>query len=317
MTWGMLEKVFVRGTITTLTGLRVGGSEQGLDAAALENLVARHALLDEPYIPGSSLRGKMRCLLERLQGIAGPPVDGVGFGPADDPVHPLVQLFGMMSKDGAGMPSRVMVRDALLTAESRKRLGRLRGVLPMTETKAEALIDRVTAAATARTVERLPAGAELRFELVLDVRALPERQVAVASDVVVTEGATAGDPTVTTSAVPAPALPAAWLLEVQRASRNEENGWGRDEDLRWLLTGLDLIQDDVIGGHGSRGYGRVKIRVDGVTHRTRDDYLQGRPERALEGLAGDLSGRVQSINERGERERQEILASLPAIEAGR
>ncbi|AKT42847.1 type III-A CRISPR-associated RAMP protein Csm3 [Chondromyces crocatus] len=316
MTWGMLEKVFLRGTITTLTGLRVGGSEQGLDAAALENLVVRHALLDEPYIPGSSLRGRMRCLLERLQGIAGPPAgDGIGFGPADDPVHPLVQLFGMASKDGAGMPSRVMVRDALLTAESRKRLGRLRGVLPMTETKAEAMIDRVTAAATARTVERLPAGAELRFELVLDVRALPERQVAVVSEVHVAEATgAAAEPT---AQVPGQALPAAWLLEVQRASRSEENGWGRDEDLRWLLTGLDLIQDDAIGGHGSRGYGRVKIRLDGVTHRTRDDYLQGRPEHALEGLAEELSARVKDINQRGERELQEILASLPAIEASR
>lgn len=281
MTWGMLEKVFLRGTITALTGLRVGGNEQGLDAGGLENLVARHALLDEPYVPGSSLRGKLRCTLERLHGVAGPAAgDGVVFGPADDLTHPVVQLFGAAAKDGPGLASRVLVRDALLTEASRKRLARLRGVLPMTETKAEATIDRVTSAASARTVERVPAGAELRFELVLEVRALPES---------------------------APAVP----------GRTGENGWGRDEDLRWLLTGLDLLQDDALGGHGSRGYGRVKIRVDALTHRTRDDYLQGRPERALEGLAGEISRRVADLNDRGERERQEILASLPVIEASR
>lgn len=293
MTWGMLEKVFLRGTITALTGLRVGGSEQGLDAAGLENLVVRHALLDEPYVPGSSLRGRMRSLLERLQGLAGAPVgDAIAFGPADDPAHPFVQLFGTITKDGAGIPSRVMVRDALLSVDSRKRLGRLRGVLPMTETKAEAMIDRVTAAASARTLERLPAGAELRFEIALDVRALPEARGDAGSA-------------------------HAKLIEAQRQARSEANGWGRDEDLRWLVTGLDLIQDDALGGHGSRGHGRVKIRVDAVTHRTRDDYLQGRAERPMEGLSEEITRRVEHMNQRGERERQEILSSLPAIEASR
>jgi CRISPR-associated protein Csm3 len=306
MTWGMLEKVFLRGTITALTGLRVGGSEQGLDAGGLENLVVRHALLDEPYVPGSSLRGKLRCTLERLHGVAGPAAgEGVVFGPADDPAHPVVQLFGVGAKDGPGIPSRVLVRDALLTEGSRRRLGRLRGVLPMTETKAEATIDRVTAAATARTIERVPAGAELRFELVLEVRALPAA------------GATSGGAEGEAAAPAAPAAPGDRLLDAQRASRTDANGWGRDEDLRWLLTGLDLLQDDALGGHGSRGYGRVKIRIDAPTHRTRDDYLQGRPERPLEGLSEELSRRIAALNERGERELQEILASLPAIEAAR
>lgn len=287
MTWGMLEKVFLRGTITALTGLRVGGSEQGLDASGLDNLVVRHALLDEPYVPGSSLRGRMRCLLERLQGLSGAGAGEVAFGPADDPTHPLVQLFGLATKSGAGIPSRVLVRDALLTPDSRRRLGRLRGVLPMTETKAEAMIDRVTAAASARTLERLPAGAELRFEIALEVRALPE----------ITAGSEAR----------------AKLVEAQRATRGEANGHGRDEDLRWLITGLDLIQDDALGGHASRGYGRVKIRIEGVTHRSRDDYLQGRPERAFAELPEELSRRIAELNDRGERERQQILASLPPV----
>ena len=51
MTWGMIEKVFLRGTFTALTGLRIGGSEQGLSASGLDGIVARHALLDEPFLP--------------------------------------------------------------------------------------------------------------------------------------------------------------------------------------------------------------------------------------------------------------------------
>ena len=81
---GIVEKVFLRGTITALTGLRVGGTDQGL-AVGDVTIAIRHALLNEPYIPGSSLRGKMRSSVERLQGASG---HGHGemltFGPADN-----------------------------------------------------------------------------------------------------------------------------------------------------------------------------------------------------------------------------------------
>jgi CRISPR-associated protein Csm3 len=288
MTWGMLEKVFLRGTMTALTGLSVGGSEQGLTVSGVEHLVARHALLDEPYVPGSSIRGRIRCALERLHGIAGEGEGPIAFGPADDAAHPVVQLFGAAPRRGAPIPSRLLVRDALLTAESRKRLARLRGVLPMTETRTEAAIDRVTSAASPRTFERVPAGAAFQFEIVLEVRALPAESPLGASAEV------------------------RQLLEILRGARTEETGWGRDEDLRWLLVGLQLLQDDALGGHASRGNGRVKIRLDAPSHRTRDDYLQGRPERTLEGLPEALLARIEDLNTRGEPDRAQIAASLAA-----
>lgn len=293
MTWGMLEKVFLRGTITALTGLRVGGSDQGLAVGGVDHLVARHALLDEPYLPGSSIRGRMRCALERLHGITAEGEGGViAFGPADDAAHPVVQLFGAAPRRGAPLPSRVLVRDALLTAESRKRLARLRGVLPMTETKTEAGIDRVTSASSPRTSERVPAGAAFHFEIVLEVRALPaEPPVGASADV-------------------------RQLLETLHRARTEETGWGRDEDLRWLLVGLHLLQDDALGGHASRGYGRVKIRLDAPAHRTRDDYLQGRPERPIEGLPPELAARIEDLNARGESDRAQIAASLAGPSEG-
>jgi CRISPR-associated protein Csm3 len=285
----MLEKVFLRGTLTALTGLRIGGSEQGLSASGLDGIVARHALLDEPFLPGSSIRGRMRCALERLHGIAGEGRgDPIAFGPSEDPAHPIVQLFGAASRLGsasagaaprlgsasagaaprlgAAIPSRVLVRDALLTTDARRRLTRLRGVLPLTEIKAEVSIDRVTSAASPRTFERVPAGATFSFEIVLEVRTGPQ---AI-------------------------------------ATRTEDNAWGRDDDLRWLLIGLSLLQDDALGGGGSRGQGRVKVRLDAPSHRTRDDYLQGRPERPLEPLPEALAALLSDLNARGERERAQL-----------
>jgi CRISPR-associated protein Csm3 len=303
MTTGIMEKVFVRGTLTALTGLRVGGTDQGLSVGGLQNIVIRHALLDEPYVPGSSLRGKMRCSLERLQGVAGRGHgDMIAYGPCDDPKLHTVQLFGTeaaalssgdakkeASDRSATIPSRLLVRDALLTDESRKQLARLRGDLPMTETKTEVCIDRVTSAANPRTFERVPAGAQFDFELVLEVRALPKGDAA-SEDV------------------------RARVLAALYEKRHPQNDWGRDEDLKWLLIGLDLLQDDALGGQGSRGYGRVKVTLGTPRRRTREDYVEGRDGEAW-ALRGELAQRFELLNARGRDEEKQVLASLPGASA--
>src|SRR5580704_18743012 len=103
MTTGIIEKVFLRGTLTTLTGMRIGGTDQGLSVGGLQNIVIRHALLNEPYVPGSSLRGKVRCSLERLQGRSGRGHgEMIQFGPCNDPRLMTVQLFGTESADLSG-----------------------------------------------------------------------------------------------------------------------------------------------------------------------------------------------------------------------
>jgi CRISPR-associated protein Csm3 len=252
----------------------------------------------------------MRCSLERLQGRSGRGHgDMITFGPCDDPKLATVQLFGTESAqlgeaadDRAGkrpddekeaqrtavIPSRLLVRDALLTGKSREQLKPLRGDLPMTETKTEVCIDRVTSAANPRTFERVPAGAVFAFEMVLEVRALP-------------------GPTGTGDARDK-------VLAILAKDRHEGNHWGRDEDVRWLLTGLDLLQDDALGGQGSRGYGRVKIALDPPKRRTRDDYQEGRDESEW-ALTGDLKQHFDALNKRGEDERKQIDASLPGAAA--
>jgi CRISPR-associated protein Csm3 len=282
--------------------MRIGGTDQGLSVGGLQNIVIRHALLNEPYVPGSSLRGKMRCSLERLQGHAGHGHgDMIRFGPCDDPKLTTVQLFGTesaaLAADAAArtavIPSRLLVRDALLTAESRQQLMRLRGDLPMTETKTEVCIDRVTSAANPRPMERVPAGAVFSFEMVLEVRTSPPA-------------------TGTTD-------PRDQVLKILGDMRNEANHWGRDEDLQWLLVGLDLLQDDALGGQGSRGYGRVKVTLDPLTRKTRDSYLKGDPEQPLDLGKSKLGNEIQAllarIAERGKDDCERIRSSLTGAPA--
>jgi CRISPR-associated protein Csm3 len=72
------KKIFIRGTITALTGLHIGGSSVAMSIGGADKVVVRNPLTNEPYIPGSSLRGKMRSLLERVRGIEKETGDGEG-----------------------------------------------------------------------------------------------------------------------------------------------------------------------------------------------------------------------------------------------
>ena len=63
-------RIFVRGTIKAVTGLHIGGSPTALAIGTVDNPVIRDTLSGRPYIPGSSVRGKMRSLWEKMTGVA-------------------------------------------------------------------------------------------------------------------------------------------------------------------------------------------------------------------------------------------------------
>ena len=169
-------KIFVRGTLTALTGLHIGGNSVGMAIGGADSVVVRNPLTNDPYIPGSSLRGKMRALLERVRGEeSSNNNDEGGFslsrknealaGKKSD--TSLGKLFGVAAEDSKEL-TRLIVRDALLTKESRKELLLAPNAdMPMTEVKTEVWIDRITSAANPRQIERVPAGAKFTFGLVL------------------------------------------------------------------------------------------------------------------------------------------------------
>lgn len=226
----LLKKILISGKIEALTGLMIGGTNSSMGIGGPDKLVIRNPVNRQPYIPGSSLKGKMRSLLEITAGTLGKEMSGTNIkhGPSMDPSEISTLLFGSAMKDTEKQrPSRLLVRDAhLWNPEDLEHTELL-----YTESKTEVVIDRVTSAATQRNFERVPAGAIFELNLVLNIFE--------------------GDP-----------------FDERRL-------------IETLLKGLVLVQDDYLGGSGSRGNGCVQFTIHSVIERSADFYLGNSEEKVI------------------------------------
>lgn len=160
-------RIFLDFNISVITGLHIGGSPGTLAIGNVDNPVVRNPLTDEPYVPGSSLRGKMRSLQEKHLGKSATQKGRISERvwlhiceeKQDYDKCEVCRTFGVPSSLKFAETSRLIVRDAFLTPECREELRQIRTDLPFTEVKWEAAIDRVTSAAVPRQQERVPAGA--------------------------------------------------------------------------------------------------------------------------------------------------------------
>jgi CRISPR-associated protein Csm3 len=154
--------------IELLDGMRIGGASGGLEIGGVDpNLMAlKDPVNGQPYIPGSSLKGKLRSTLEKQHGL-GEKGKPCGCGQSGCPVCP---VFGAHMNTDAGT-SRLTVRDARFTPEYLAQWQqRVAEGLPVLETKTENIIHRERGVAEhPRTQERVPAGAVFGAEMVLRV----------------------------------------------------------------------------------------------------------------------------------------------------
>lgn len=171
-----LRKIIrIRSVLLAKTGLRIGMSKDQMAIGDLDNPVIRNPLTDEPYIPGSSLKGKLRYLLEWSLGgdyILKAKDKHVYASP--DPKDPVARIFGLAPENDQKAleiarergPTRLLVRDAYLLEDSKRELERTaaRGGL-YTEIKQEVFIPRLGGNANPRTTERVPAGARFGVEM--------------------------------------------------------------------------------------------------------------------------------------------------------
>lgn len=165
-------RVFLNFNIRALSGLLIGASDTGIEIGGVDKAVIRNPLTNQPYIPGSSLRGKMRSGLEKQLGLPQDQRINQGFihsGQTNGVTTPVGHVFGVTG-DKAEIVARLLVRDVYLTEDSARELALLPTGGSFTEIKTEVAIDRVTAKANPRTIERVPAGAvfgpaELVFNL--------------------------------------------------------------------------------------------------------------------------------------------------------
>lgn len=166
----ILGKVIINGQIECKTGLHIGGSDASLSIGGMDNPVIRDPITNEPYIPGSSLKGKLRSLLERALNKDFNKSGGKNIfrHECSDPSCEVCRLFGASGGD-ANLPSRLQFRDSFLADDSREELLKIDEGLPFTEWKTENSLDRITCAANPRPIERVPAGSKFNFEIVYTV----------------------------------------------------------------------------------------------------------------------------------------------------
>lgn len=154
------KKIIYTGTITLKTGLHIGGTNAALNIGGPDKFVVRNPLNNIPYIPGSSLKGKMRSLIEIYNG------ETNNGKPSNKTNSKAGALFGVSGDSESSRPSRLIVRDAELDIYSADFTNT---DLPYSESKTEVAIDRITAKANPRTFERVPAGAQFKLEMVLNI----------------------------------------------------------------------------------------------------------------------------------------------------
>jgi CRISPR-associated protein Csm3 len=261
----LVGKLILEGEMVCESGLHIGAGKGSMEIGGADNPVVKDSH-GRPYVPGSTLRGRLRSLLEQATGAAIPSElvyiskrkgQEVRIHQSDRPDDEICLLFGRnpgrMEKVGGGdldgnlaTPSRLSVFDAPLVLESITPQMRESLDDELTEVKSENAIDRITAQANPRTLERVPAGARFKVRMVVDVLC-PEDSVL-------------------------PGL---------------------------LVQGLRLLEDDTLGGGGSRGSGHVRFADLKLSWRGRDYYASGAAEREIASGAdtAGLQGKIAEIGE--------------------
>jgi CRISPR-associated protein Csm3 len=254
-------RIFIEGDIKAVTGLHIGGAAGALEIGGVDSPVIRDPLTNRPYVPGSSLRGKMRSLTEKRAGaelnfyVSRARGKEVRIHVCDDAAAYqsclVCPIFGVTGDSPASAPTRLIVRDVFLGEDSARALQEAQTDLPYSEVKWEATIDRVTSAAVPRQIERVPAGAIFQgFEMVYSVY----------------------DPA----------------------------DLGR---LATVIEAMQLLEDDYLGGLGSRGGGKIAFQAVKLYARNRENYGTRNPwdgdtssvARILEQKDGLISWATQTI----------------------
>jgi CRISPR-associated protein Csm3 len=220
MTIRMIGRVQLEADLHVLTGLHIGAGKDTLEIGGIDNPVIKHPHTQAPFVPGSSLKGKMRFLLEWAFGTIRQDGHPWGFDEKDsqqkfDLSDPVQRIFGTPAKRTVwdGGPTRLICRDALLNPNWRN--DTLGSGWSLTEDKTEVVIDRIAGKAHdkvgPRQTERVPAGARFDTQFVFRLY-------------------------------------------------DTDDGGERDRQcLAWFIQALDLLEQDALGGSGSRGYGRIKF----------------------------------------------------------
>ena len=222
--------IILRGKIKCITGLHIGGSKDKIEIGGIDSPVIRDPRTQYPYIPGSSLKGKLRTLLEYHLGV----VHEKGEVSEDEKI---VRIFGIGAKEkeeakgkSSEGPTRLIVRDSQPDERTTEMWRKLESELLFTEYKGENTINRITSHANPRFLERVVADSQFDFEM---------------------------------------------IYSVYRISAKDTDAQ-IEEDLKHILEGLRLLSHSAIGKSGTRGYGKIDIRLSEPLIVKKEDYVSGK-----------------------------------------
>lgn len=154
----MYGKIQITGEIELVTGMHIGGSDAFAAIGAVDSPIVKDVRTNLPMIPGSSFKGKMRALLAKVYN------ESVAKKPDEDNER-LTRLFGSAEK-GKVKRSRVLISDMIL--ENADDLHH-QGIQSLTEVKFENTINRVTAVANPRQIERAIRGSLFPLDIIYEV----------------------------------------------------------------------------------------------------------------------------------------------------
>ncbi len=220
------ENYIIQGKIVCKTGLHIGGSSDAIDIGGSDNVIIRDSVTGNPYIPGSSLKGKLRFLTELNDKDSAQSVIDNNGKPSDNPNCLAVKLFGISADENQTQlkfPTRTIVRDSY-PDEQTIDLWNNESLVSGAELKYENNINRINSAATPRNIERIPKGSKFDFEIVFSVYE------------------------------------------------------GDDDNISSVLDAMRLLEDNYLGGSGSRGFGQIKFENIKLTKRSTDYYKENNDE---------------------------------------
>jgi CRISPR-associated protein Csm3 len=202
----------ITGEIVVETGLHIGGSSQTMEIGGVDSPIVRNIQNEQPFIPGSSLKGKMRSLLEWEQ--------DEGINASGEPCKcgkcSVCRVFGFApsgkNADSAKLhvgPTRLSIRDAMLSKESQDLLSSGQEII---EIKYENNINRITAKAMPRNLERVVPGIKFDLEIIYKI------------------------------------------IDTGDGGKQDEENFEKV-----VKKALALIEQDCLGGAGSRGCGKVRF----------------------------------------------------------
>ncbi|GAB4375351.1 MAG: type III-A CRISPR-associated RAMP protein Csm3 [Calditrichia bacterium] len=224
----LIANIILKGRIRTVTGLLIGSPKVAFEIGGVDKYVLRDPESKLPYIPGSSLKGKMRMLIEFAEGKI--HINNKGEGkPCQCGACVVCFIFGNpaeVSEKARKGPTRLIVRDAYPTKNTIAMWENVESELLYTEYKGENSLDRITSAANPRFFERVVPRSEFDLEMVYSVY--------------------------------------------------DFDGVNDLNNLKYVYQALHLLEHSSLGGHGSRGYGKVAFRLAPPLVFSTEDYREQR-----------------------------------------